>query len=119
MEEYRVIIAGGRDFKDYDTLLNTVDSLLENIDKKIVIVSGGARGADSLGEQYAVDHGYKIKEFPARWDQYGKSAGFRRNVQMAENADCLIAFWDGQSHGTEHMIKTGKEHNLDVHVIPY
>lgn len=119
MEEYRVIIAGGRDFKDYPLLATSMDFLLENIDKKIVVVCGAAKGADSLGEYYAIQHGYKVKEYPAHWDLYGKSAGFRRNVEMAKNADMLVAFWDGKSHGTKHMIDTAKKWGLAVHVISY
>ena len=51
----------------------------------------------------------KLSTSPADWDLDGKSAGFKRNVKMAEYADALVAFWDGESKGTKHMIETAKE----------
>lgn len=116
---FKVIIAGGRDFNDYDLLMKKVNSLLRNQYEGIEVVSGGARGADSLGERYAVDSDMSIKEFPADWDKYGKSAGYRRNVDMAEYADALIAFWDGKSKGTKHMIDIATKKGLKVRVVYY
>lgn len=57
--------------------------------------------------------------FKADWDKHGKAAGFKRNTEMAKYADALIAFWDGKSKGTKHMIDTAKSHNLKVRVIAY
>lgn len=116
---FRVIIAGGRDFQDYPLLCQTMDFLLSNIQEEIVIVCGKARGADSLGEQYAKDRGYTIHPFPADWDKHGRSAGFVRNKEMVQNADALVAFWDGQSHGTKHMIDLAHRHQLKVRVKRY
>lgn len=118
-KQFRVIIAGGRDFNDYNTLCEYCDTVLSNIEDEIVVVSGAARGADHLGMCYASDRGYKINYFFPEWDKYGKSAGFKRNVQMAENADALIAFWDGKSRGTMHMINIANERGLKVRVKPY
>lgn len=119
--QYRIIIAGGRDFKDYTLLESECDKFVTDIigDKKVIIVSGGARGADSLGERYAREHGLQIKRFPADWNQFGRSAGIRRNVDMAQNADALIAFWNGYSHGTKHMIKTAIQRKINVKVVRY
>lgn len=114
----KVIIAGGRNFRNYDLLQKKCDVLLRN-QKNIEIVSGGAKGADYWGECYAEDNNLRLKIFKADWDKYGKSAGYRRNVQMAEYADALIAFWDGKSKGTGHMINIAKEHNLKVRVVRY
>ena len=101
----RVIIAGTRTFSDYDLLCERVDDLLAKCkDKEIEIVSGGAKGADALGERYAEEHGLPCKVFPADWDKYGKAAGPIRNKQMAEYADACIVFWDGKSRGTNNMI---------------
>lgn len=116
---FRVIIAGGRNFDDYVILKRTMDKLLANIAGGIVVVCGMARGADALGEQYAMEKGYEVNYFPADWDKYGKSAGYRRNEQMAQNADALVAFWDGQSRGTKHMIDLAYRHGLKVRVIRY
>ena len=60
---------------------------------------------------------YPIKRFPADWENLGRGAGYVRNVQMAFYADALIAFWDGESRGTKHMIDIAKEKGLMVRVI--
>lgn len=116
---FRVIIAGGRDFCNYALLEQTMDRLLLNIEDDIAVVCGMARGADSLGEIYAKNRGYDVHPFPAEWNKYGKSAGYRRNEQMAQNADALVAFWDGKSRGTKHMIDIANRYNLKVRVIRY
>jgi predicted Rossmann fold nucleotide-binding protein DprA/Smf involved in DNA uptake len=114
----RVIIAGGRNFNDYERLKSSCDKILSN-QNDIQIVSGNAKGADELGERYANEKGYGLNVYPAEWEKYGKSAGYKRNVQMAENADALIAFWDGKSKGTKHMIDIAKNLNLLVRIINF
>ena len=115
---FRVIVAGSRDFSDYPLLCRTLDHLL-SCQTDIVVVCGKARGADTLGEQYAKAHGYQIDYYPADWKKFGKAAGYLRNKQMAENADALVAFWDRQSRGTRHMIELAKQHGLKVRVVHY
>lgn len=105
---FKLIVAGGRDFNDYDLLKSKLDKLLSN-KTHVEIVSGKARGADSLGEKYAKEKGYKIKEFPADWGKYGRAAGYIRNKEMAEYADGCLCFWDGKSKGTKHMIDLVEE----------
>ncbi len=121
MEEFRVIVAGGRDFEDYELLCSTLDKLLTLKAKthSIAIVSGLARGADNLGEKYAKERGYHVKEFPAQWDKYGKSAGYRRNGEMADNADACVAFWDLKSRGTKHMIDLAVKKDLKYRIVYY
>jgi hypothetical protein len=118
---FRVIVAGGRDFDDYELLSVHLDKLLTFAAMKdnIQIVCGGARGADALGEKYAGERGYDIAYFNADWDNDGKSAGYKRNTLMAENADALVAFWDRKSKGTEHMIKTAHSKRLKIRVKYY
>ncbi len=116
---FHVIIAGGRDFKDYDLLAKTMNHLLSNVKDDITVVCGKARGADILGEQYAKEHGYAVRYFPADWDRYGKAAGYIRNTEMAQSADALVAFWDGMSLGTRHMIEIAKARGLKVRVKRY
>ncbi len=116
---FRVIIAGGRDFKDYALLSSTMNHLLSNIKDDIAVVCGKARGADTLGEQYAKEHGYMVQYFPADWKRYGKAAGYIRNTEMAKNADALLAFWDGHSLGTRHMIEIARKHGLNVRIKRY
>lgn len=116
---FRVIVAGGRDFSNYTMLKEAMEALLINIKDNIQIVCGMARGADTLGERYAKEKGYDIAYFPADWMKYGKSAGYIRNEQMAQNADALVAFWDGKSKGTNHMINLAKKYDLGVRIEKY
>ncbi len=112
----KVIIAGGRDLDDYLRLCNVCDKILKNY-SNIEIVSGACKGADQLGERYAAARNFSIKQFPADWKRYGKSAGYKRNAEMAAYADALIAFWDGKSKGTKHMIELATQANLNIKVI--
>ena len=118
---FKVIVAGCRDFDDYGLLCESCDRLLaqKHQTHDIVIVSGTARGADTLGERYARERGYAVEQYPADWQREGKAAGFIRNAQMASVADALIAFWDGQSRGTAHMIELARKHELQVRVVPF
>ena len=115
---FKVIVAGGRDFSDYDLLKSKLDNLLVDRDP-VEIVSGTARGADKLGEFYAKRTQLAVALFPANWDLYGKSAGYRRNEEMAEYADALVAFWDGKSRGTKHMIDLANKSGIQVRVVNY
>ncbi len=107
----RVVIAGCRDYNNYKEAKSYIDFCLSNIRKKndIVIVSGCASGADAIGERYAKEYGFKVEKYPADWKTYGKSAGPRRNKQMAEISDYVICFWDGKSRGTKSMIEFSKK----------
>lgn len=116
---FRVIIAGSRGFGDYIRLKNTMDHLLQNKTDDICVVCGEARGADALGRRYAEERGYKILSFPANWEEHGRKAGYLRNVEMAKNADALVAFWDGESRGTKHMIDISRKHGLQIRIIRY
>lgn len=121
---FRVIIAGGRDFNDYQLLKQKCDSFLANKSKEcqVIIVSGTARGADRLGERYANERGYQIERYPADWDRDGNSAGPIRNAKMAENADALIAFWNGkvEHSGTYNMIDTAmKREDMLIRIVNY
>jgi len=114
----KVIIAGGRNFNDYDSLKNKLDTILSN-QKEVTIVSGTARGADRLGERYAEENHHKVEKYPAMWDIYGKSAGYKRNEEMAKIADSCVVFWDGKSRGTKHMIDLAKKFNLKLRIIKF
>jgi hypothetical protein len=113
----RVIIAGSRNFcteEHYKRLEAQMDSLILTFGLPDEIVSGTARGADQLGERYARENQIPIKSMPADWDTYGKSAGYLRNKDMAEYGTCLVVFWDGESKGTQHMIRLAGENGLDI-----
>lgn len=115
---YRVIIAGSRSFQDYETLKQKCDYYLQS-KEKIAVICGMARGADMLGRRYAQEKGFPCIEYPADWKKYGKCAGYIRNRQMAQTANALLAFWDGESRGTKNMIELAEEYGLDMRVIKY
>jgi hypothetical protein len=106
MRDFRVIIAGGRDFKYPRKLRDTLDAALihKRETHNIIIVSGTARGADQWGEQYCHLRGYTLEEYPADWDGLGKAAGHIRNGEMGKAADAAVIFWNGKSRGTQGMI---------------
>ena len=114
----KFIIAGSRNFDDYKLLSNTLYEMVM-YDPDAEIVSGGSKGADKMGEKFAKSYGLMLKIFPADWSKHGKAAGPIRNKQMAEYADCLIAFWDGKSRGTKSMIDLAKKEGLKVYIIEY
>ena len=109
----RTIIAGSRSVTDLNEVLAAV---LDSPWVPTAIVSGTALGADQLGEQFAHDFSLPVTRFPADWDAHGKSAGYKRNTEMAEHADALIALWDGHSRGTKNMIDIATKKGLKVHV---
>lgn len=113
-----VIVAGSRTFDDYKLLCEKLDKVFEKV-KPTAILCGEARGADALGKKYAQAHGIPVLSFPADWDTYGKQAGYLRNEKMAENADALVAFWNGSSAGTKHMITIAKKKGLRTRIINY
>jgi len=107
----RVAIIGSRNFNDYNKLKEILNSLNLKID---LIISGGAKGADTLGEKYAHENNIPIKIFYPNWDLYGKKAGFIRNELIVKNSDIIIAFWDGKSKGTNHSINLAKKYNKSL-----
>ena len=119
MTDYRVIIAGSRSFNDYVLLREQCLSILQEKMRtnRVVIVSGHARGADSLGERFANEFRLPFELHPAKWRLLGKAAGMVRNAEMAKCSDALIAFWDGESRGTRHMISFARKRGLEVSVI--
>jgi len=110
----KLIIAGSRTFTDYKKLCEVCDQILQD-QTDVEIVSGAYyKGADLLGEKYAAERGFRLTKFPADWKRFGRAAGPKRNEQMANYADALIAFWDGKSKGTKHMIEVAKCRGLKV-----
>jgi predicted Rossmann-fold nucleotide-binding protein len=109
---FRLAVVGSRSFSDYALLSRVLSAVHTPITH---IVSGGARGADSLAARYAEEHGIELLVFLPDWST-GKGAGFARNRLIVENADALIAFWDGVSRGTAHSIGLAKERGIPVYV---
>jgi hypothetical protein len=101
----RIVIAGSRDYNNYDEAKKFIDEcLLEIARDDIIVVSGGASGADAIGERYATENGFEIEKYAAEWKKYGRAAGPKRNKEMAEISDYVICFWDGKSKCTKSMI---------------
>ena len=115
----RIVIAGCRDYNNYNEAKKYISYYLNDIRKQnnIVILSGCATGADALGERYAKENGFKVEKYPANWEKYGKYAGPKRNKEMAKNCDCVICFWDGKSKGTKSMITLAEEYKKPIRII--
>lgn len=110
----KVIIAGSRNIINSQTVSEAYFDWCPFIATEIV--SGGARGVDQIGESIGHFLEIPVTIFKADWDKYGKSAGYIRNVQMAQYADALLAVWDGQSKGTAHMIEAMKKERKPVFI---
>ena len=106
----KIAVVGSRDFNDYEFLKKML-----NYHLCTQIISGGARGADTLAKQYATEHDIPIKEFIPNWDAHGKAAGYLRNEQIVEACEELVAFWDGKSRGTMHSITLAENANKPVY----
>lgn len=122
--DIKLIIAGDRRMTDYNLLASwaeVVDAgLAESSQGNYVcqVVSGGARGADQLGEMWAEEEGREFIEFPANWSKYGKAAGIMRNIEMANYADMLLAFPAADSVGTVHMVEAMRREGKPALVVP-
>jgi len=117
-----VMVCGGRTFDDEDTLFSVLDGLANvfPVDPfDMTIIQGAARGADSMAREYAHCRGLDTREFPAEWEKYGKSAGYRRNADMVNRADVVVAFWDGESKGTKHSIDLALSQGKHLLVVNY
>ena len=110
----KIIVAGSRTFNNYQKIKEVLDERKNEIDE---IVCGEAKGADTLGKNWAIKNNIKVKSFPADWHQYGSAAGFIRNHKMGDYADELIAFWDGKSEGTKDMIEYTEKLEKPVEII--
>ena len=120
MKPNRIIVAGSRTFTDYALLDRKLTHILQRLTPEdAVIVSGTAKGADTLAEHWAWQHRFEVLRFPAQWDVHGKRAGYIRNEEMLKVATHLVAFWDGQSRGTAHMIDIARKKGLKVAVVRF
>lgn len=122
-KKYNIIVAGSRNLENYNVVKKVLNNYISLKDFKTqpTIVCGMAQGADMLGYKFAKENNFPIKEYPANWDLYQKRAGHIRNEQMAKYASnngkgVLIAFWNGESKGTESMISYAKKYKLEIHV---
>ena len=105
----KVLVCGGRNYRDRDRVFQVLDSI-----EALVVIHGGARGADQLAGAWAKERQVSCNTYSAQWDRYGKSAGFRRNEQMLNegNPDLIIAFPGG--NGTAHMMRIARQRGYEV-----
>lgn len=120
----RVLVCGSRNADISDKIVDAcISDVLEDYEgTEIEFVSGGAKGGDKLGEDYAQANGYKVTQFKPDWSKYGRAAGPMRNTDMLNYIDkadypVVIAFWDGASKGTYNTLKTAKRMQIPTHVI--
>jgi len=105
----KLAIVGSRVFNDYELLKKWTSIYITNSwGTNIIIISGGAKGTDTFAEQFAIESGFETYIYLPDWNKYGKSAGFKRNQQIIDNCDILLAFWDGKSKGTQDSINKAK-----------
>lgn len=110
----KTIIAGSRSITDYESIKQAITSSRFEITE---VVSGTARGVDTLGERWAAENNVPVKRFPANWSAHGKAAGPMRNQTMADYADALILVWDGRSRGSADMLARAVRGGLKVFVL--
>lgn len=118
----RLIVCGCRDWADVATIRREMDYYVSNMGgmwEKLILVNGGAAGADSIAAAYARERGATVETHEARWDDYGPAAGPIRNKHMAKlRADLCLAFWDGESRGTHNMILLAYKYGIPVTIVP-
>ena len=110
----KVAVIGSRELK--------VNNLEKYLPKEVTeIVSGGARGIDTSAREYALKNNIKLKEFLPEYEKYGRSAPLKRNIQIIDYADMVLAFWDGKSRGTKFVIdnckRIGKRVKIFIKVV--
>jgi len=113
----KLAIVGSRTFNDYRLLVETMWTHFPISYNKYEIISGGAMGADSLGQALAKNWELKYTVFKPDWDKYGKPAGFIRNQQIVDTCDIVLAFWDGKSKGTQDTINKAKKAKKPTFVV--
>ena len=112
----KVAIIGSREFTDYELLKRKCDGILKNIQCP-TIISGGAKGTDQLAERYARENNFPIIIHKPNWYTDGKRAGMKRNISILKECTHVIAFWNGISPGTEHMIRYSKIYKRELRIV--
>lgn len=114
MEPLTTVIAGSRSITAYETVVAAIEAADWDVSR---VLSGDADGVDTLATKWAEEHDVPVEHYPPDYDRYsGKRAPLERNKQMAKDADALIAVWDGESTGTQHMIKQAGSRGLRIHI---
>ncbi len=105
----KVAIVGSRELK----ITNLGKYLPDNVTE---IVSGGAKGIDTCAKEYALSNGIQLTEFLPEYEKYGRSAPLKRNINIIESVDLVLAFWDGVSRGTKYVIDSCKSRGIPIKV---
>ena len=117
----KIGIVGSRTFENYELLAEVMSDYL-NRDNELdceLVVSGGANGADKLGERWAKENGIPTLIFKPDWNKYGKRAGFIRNEDIIKNSDFVVVFWDGVSKGSKSSIDLSIKHDIPVRIVNF
>jgi hypothetical protein len=111
----RLLVSGSREWSNRDYLFGVLDGIHASQDVT-VLIEGEARGADELSREWANGHRIKVLPFPAKWDEQGRAAGVIRNESMIRSGrpELVVAFWNGTSKGTAHLISAAREAGLEV-----
>lgn len=110
----KVAVIGSRTFNDYEEVKRTLSAI--NI---TLLVSGGAKGADTLGEQYAKENNIPTKIFYPDWEKHGKAAGMIRNTDIINEAELVVAFWDQKSNGTKDSLQKAEKAGKKILIITF
>lgn len=104
-----LLVAGSRGFQAWEQgyINGFIERGISSLDlvKPFTVLHGGAPGIDRMAGKWAESRLIPVEVMPAQWDLFGKSAGYKRNAEMVDRADCVIIIWDGQSKGTRHTMK--------------
>ena len=112
---FKVVVTGSREWKNARYIHDAFKRLSDQHGTEVEIINGTARGADQMCAEIADNFQFVVRDVPADWSRYGRSAGFKRNVQMLEmQPDLVLAFWDGTSKGTKHTIDEARKRGLKV-----
>jgi hypothetical protein len=119
MDTFRVVVAGSRSIRDRNLIFSKLDKILSTkiLTHKVKIVSGCAVGPDTLGADWAFEHGQAVEKMPADWRKFGKKAGMLRNRAMLESADAVVCFHDGKSVGTKQMIEITRASGKPLRIV--
>ena len=115
----KIGIVGSRGFEDYELLCQELVWFKTFHEPITQIISGGSKGADSLGEKWAIDNNIEVVLYKPDWKKYGKAAGMIRNTDIIKNSEFVFAFWDGKSKGTKDSIDKTKILNIPIKIVRY
>ena len=113
---YKIMVCGSRTISDKKLIFSKLDDMLL-MHPNMILISGGAKGVDSIGEEWAKSHRIFVEQYKPDWEKYGRGAGIVRNKIMVENSDFVIIFWDGVSKGTKSDIDFCKKLNKQYSLI--